>query len=51
MLGKMQAEKGLLTADTPAGHRAVGRGKPFQQRRRLPQGQAEKATNSFRLEN
>lgn len=37
MLSKVQAEKGLLTPDTPGGHRAVGRGEPFQQRIKLPQ--------------
>lgn len=51
MHSKMQAEKGLLQTDTPGGHRAVGRGKPFQQRTKLPQGWAEVATNSFGLEN
>lgn len=51
MLSKMKPEKGLLRADPPGGHRAVGRGKSFQQRVKLPQGQEVMATNSFGQEN
>lgn len=49
MLSKMMAEKGIVTADTPGGHRAVG--KAISAEDKTASGPGRDGHNSLGLEN